>query len=253
MSKINTPPMSYIEYKAIIINILATGKYRDYADVMPEKPFIVLRHDIEFSPERALKMQEIENSLNFKSSYFFQITNNTYNAFSKKNTGLIKEIYANGHHVGLHYHLNGKTDLEDIADDIKLQSRVMSEMLGILIDRFSFHRPTKDVLRANIEVAGLINTYNPLFFTFAEKMEAGTRLDVKYTADSMHKWSYGFPNEEMLNSFPQMQILVHPYSWTLVGYDNLENFKTLIQEKNSELVESINSECKHFQEVRYAL
>jgi len=245
--------MSYDEYREIIQNIIATGKFCDYADVVPEKAFIVLRHDIEFSPERAFEMHKIENSLNFKSSYFFQITNNTYNAFSKKNLDIIKEIHGNGHHIGLHYHLNGKTDLAEISADIKHQSKAMSEMLDMTIDRFSFHRPTKDVLCANIEIDGLINVYNPRFFTFAEEVKADTYLDVKYTADSMHKWAYGFPSQEMLTAFPKIHILIHPYSWTPAGYDNLQNFRTLIQEKNAELIESINSECKHFQEVRYAL
>ena len=253
MDNLSQPHMSYSEYKNMIVEILDTGKYRDYADVSTGMEFIVLRHDVEFSPERAFLMQTVENSLNFRSSYFFQITNNTYNTFSKKNMDIIKEIHINGHHVGLHYHLNGKTDLMEIADDIKMQVAVMSNMLGVTIDRFSFHRPTKAILNANMKIEGLINTYDALFFTFAEKMEASTQLDVKYTADSMHRWNYGFPDKAMLVSFPKIQILVHPYSWTPAGYDNFNNFRTLLQEKNSELMESINSECKHFQEVYNAL
>lgn len=252
MSKFITH-MSYDEYRIILEDIISTGKYCDYSEVMAGKPFIVLRHDVDFSPERALEMHKIENSLNFKSSYFFQITNNIYNSFSKKNMDIIKEIYANGHYIGLHYHLNGKKDLPEIIEDIKLQSRIMSEMLDITIERFSFHRPTRDVLRAYIEIDGLINTYNHLFFTFAECIKEDTRLDVKYTSDSMYKWVYGFPNKEMLTSFPKIQLLVHPCSWTHTGYDNLDNFRTLIQEKNNELIESINSECKHFKEIQNAL
>ena len=239
-------PMSYGEYKNILNNILTTGKYRDYADIYPDMDFIVLRHDVEFSLERALQLQKVENELHFKSSYFVQITNNAYNAFSKKNLDIMKEMHQNGHHIGLHYHLNGKTDLTEIANDIKMQSEIMSEMLGIKIDRFSFHRPTKNVLRANMAIDGLINTYSPRFFTFAETIEPDTKLDVKYTADSMHRWNYGFPDREMLESWPKIQILVHPYSWTPVGYNNADNFKTLIQEKRSELIETIDSECKHF-------
>ena len=48
----------------------------------------------------------------------------------------------------------------------------------------------------------------------------------------------------------RVQILTHPYSWTKKGYDNLENFRTLIQERNEELMDTIDNECKHFASVR---
>lgn len=244
---------SYDEYLTILEGIIATGKYCDYADVVPNTPFIVMRHDVEFSPERALQMQKVENSLGFKSSYFFQIANNTYNAFSGRNVDIIKEIHANGHHIGFHYHPNGKTNITEIKDDIRKQVSVMSDMLGISIDRMNIHRPTKEVLRENVVVDNLINTYSPLYFTFAENVTQETKLDVKYIADSLRRWNYGFPDRDMLSSFQKIQILIHPYNWSSVGYDNLDNFRNMISEKNAELIDSIDSECKYFGEVRDAL
>lgn len=249
----NTPPMSFDVYRDMLRNIQATGKYCDYADVTEDKPYIVLRHDVEFSPWRALEMQKVGNDLDFNSSYFFQISNNTYNAFSQKNMDIIKEIRANGHHIGLHYHVCGKTDLGEIAADIKRQANIMSEMLGFAIERFSVHRPSKEVLRCGIAVDGLIDTYNPKFFSFAENAITDTVLEVKYTSDSQFRWDYGFPDEKYLSSYPKIQILLHPDYWTPIGYSNLENFKTLTLEKKAELLDDFDSECKQFREVCDAL
>jgi len=43
-----------------------------------------------------------------------------------------------------------------------------------------------------------------------------------------------------------MQLLTHPYSWTEDGYDNISNYTKLIQERNQELLKSMNSETKTF-------
>ena len=40
---------------------------------------------------------------------------------------------------------------------------------------------------------------------------------------------------ELYQNYDRVQILTHPYSWTKKGHDNLENFRTLLQERNAEL------------------
>ena len=65
--------------------------------------FCVLRHDIEFSIDRALTMARIEaDEVGVKSTYTVQLRNNTYNALSQKNIEAIQEIKKLGHSIGLH-------------------------------------------------------------------------------------------------------------------------------------------------------
>ena len=97
---------SYAEYKNIIILVKQHLPIVDFldvyiTDVMPK--FCVLRHDIEFSIDRALKMARIEHyDLGVHSTYTVQLRNNTYNALSQKNIEAIQEIKKLGHHIGLH-------------------------------------------------------------------------------------------------------------------------------------------------------
>ena len=59
----------------------------DFSEVSDEvDSFCVLRHDIEFSIDRALEMARIEHDdLGVYSTYTVQLRNNTYNALSQKN------------------------------------------------------------------------------------------------------------------------------------------------------------------------
>jgi hypothetical protein len=212
-----------------------------------------MRHDVEFSVERAYNLASFENTKDFHSAYFFQLTNNTYNLLSRKNRDLVLEIINMGHNVGLHFHLNGMSDINIIKEQIKKEIEIMELMLDRKINIFSIHRPTTDVLRNTIRLEGIINTYDDLFFSFTEDVTAHPPK-IKYLSDARHRWNYKLePDDETINKYDQIQILVHPYSWTKKGYDNANNFKTLIFEKNQELISTIDSECKHFSEVRNEL
>ena len=158
-----------------------------------------------------------------------------------------------GHHIGLHVHAEGRTSASEMADMIRLDTRTLSEYLGVPVDRYSFHRPGREVLAANLKLDGLINVYDERFFHFREKIENPDELSIRYMADSMHRWNYGFPDRETLNRVDRIQILIHPYSWTEEGHDNRGNFKSLLAEKDKELREVFAGETKHFAEVRHEL
>lgn len=244
---------SYEDYKKIIKIIKESGKCAGFHEAKEKNDFIIMRHDVEFSVDRAFQLAQLEKSMEFASTYFFQWTNNSYNILSKKNTDMICEMHKEGHTIGLHYALNGLTDIEEIKEKILLEINVLSSMLGFEIDTFSVHRPPQEILKANIKLDGIINAYEDHFFTYADNVNEETELSVKYLSDAQHRWNYGIPDEATLLGNKKVQVLTHPYSWTMQGYDNLHNFQTLIQERNQELMDTIDGECKHFAMVKNQL
>ena len=74
---------------------------------------------------------------------FFQWTNNSYNILSKRNMDMIHYMHERGHEIGLHFALNGLTDMELIRKKILQEINVLSEMLGFEIMEFSIHRPSE--------------------------------------------------------------------------------------------------------------
>lgn len=241
---------SYEVYRKIIGDIQKSGHYCDYWNAIGKKQFIIMRHDVEFSMERAYNLSLVESEMGFQSTYFVQITNNSYNALSKKGIDMMRDMADRGHHIGLHYHLNGQRDATAVRDGVRDQLRIMSEMVGFAIDRYSFHRPVKEVYYYDIRIDGVINAYSSEFFSYAENVDETTKLDVKYIADSKHRWNYGYPDSPTFQKFPKLQILIHPFSWTQEGYDNFNNFRTLIEEKRAALVDTLDGEFMRFREVR---
>ena len=243
---------SYSEYKKILENIKASGKLMDYKEAINKTEFLVLRHDVEFSLDRAYKMAIIEQNVGVSASYFVQITNNAYNALSMQNQKLIREMSDMGHKIGLHYHLNGITDPLKTRDGIRDQIRIMSEMCGISVDRFSVHRPVREVYYNSIPIDGIINAYSPEFFTlFDEDKPVEEQVpEVKYIADSRHRWNYGYPDTETIKQFKKLQLLIHPDFWSEEGCAAKENFAKLIRESTLTYIETLNGECKHFSEYK---
>lgn len=241
---------SYEVYRQIIRDLQASGDYCDYEEALNRDRFIIMRHDVEFSLERAFDLSLVESDMGFSSTYFVQLTNNSYNALSRKSIEMMHDMADRGHKIGLHYHLNGQRDSTAVRDGVRDQLRIMSEMVGMKVDRYSFHRPVKEVYYYNIKINNTINAYSPEFFSYAENVDENTRLDVKYIADSKHRWNYGYPDAETFKKYPKIQLLLHPFSWTEEGYDNFHNFKSLIIEKQATLIDTLDDEFMRFKEIR---
>ena len=241
---------SFEDYKNIIRIIKSTDRYMDYHKALTSDKFILMRHDVEYSVERAYELAKVESSMDFTSTFFFQWTNNSYNILSRKNKDLIKDMHERGHTIGLHFALNGMTDMEQIRKQIVKEIDILNSMFEFKMDTFSIHRPSKDVLRENIKLPGIINAYQDEFFTFAENVTESTPVSVKYLSDANHIWRYGYPDEKNILENDKVQILTHPFAWCKKGYDNFENYKSLIKEKYVELVNSVDNECKDFGEYK---
>lgn len=236
---------SYNEFKNLIGIVKQNLPIVDYKDVKDNtERFCILRHDIEFSIDRAYKLAKIEKELGVVSTYTVQVRNNTYNALSEKNIDLISKIKELGHHIGLHQNPPSSMKLDTLKDYIMRDINILEDCYGFEIDRFAFHRPKKEYLNCYVELDNKINCYDKKFFHFFE--DKPESLEILYLADSNHKWKYGYPLDFNFSKINKLQLLTHPFSWSNSGGDNYGNFVTLIRERNDELVNSMNTETNTF-------
>ena len=235
---------SHKEYIHIIDWVKNNYNIMKFSDVTPSTDsFCVIRHDVEYSIYRAYQLAKVEQNEGVKSTYLFQIKNNCYNALSTKNIPTIQKIHKMGHSIGLHVHCGLLDNYSSMEDMIKKDIKILSDSTGIDIKVFSFHRPTIDMLLSNLKIENLINAYDDLYFhAYKNRVK---NLRVKYVADSNHMWKYGYPTTVRHD---KLQLNFHPFSWTELGYENTQNFKKLISERNEEMVDSINRETKTFPE-----
>lgn len=241
---------SYDDYREIIRIIQESGRAAGYEDALQKDSFVIMRHDVEYSVERAFALSRVESEMGFVSTWFFQWTNNSYNILSRRSQEMIRDMHKRGHRIGLHYALNGLTDMRLVRHQILKEMRILSDMFDFEINRFSVHRPTEAILAENIKLPNILNAYQDDFFTFAPQITPETKLRVKYMSDANHIWRYGYPDRDTILGNPRVQILTHPFAWTREGYDNRDNYAALIREKYVEMIDSIDGECKDFYEYR---
>lgn len=88
--------------------------------VLNEKPdtqFIILKHDVETNPKRALRLAQIENKHSLKGSYYVQ----AYLLHSSKHVETLKNIQELGHEVSYHHDVmdSNKGDMNKAADEFQ--------------------------------------------------------------------------------------------------------------------------------------
>jgi len=115
---------TFAKYKELCETILeseyTTLTFSQYFSLknIPEK-FVILRHDIDRRPERALKMAKVEKDLRIKSTYYFRMKKDIFKP------EMIKEIANMGHEIGYHYEVldkaNGNIEkaIEIFEDELK--------------------------------------------------------------------------------------------------------------------------------------
>ena len=81
---------------------------KKFLQQMSNKPnrFSLIRHDVEFSPRRALRLAEIDSDLSVSSTFFFQVRNNAYNILSNENIDILNRIKNLGMDIGLHFYVS---------------------------------------------------------------------------------------------------------------------------------------------------
>lgn len=196
-------------YKNLIeLGLKQCFEFISYTDTFQERRKDILwRHDVEFEPDIALKMAEIEASLGVKTTYFFQIHSMYYNIFDPHYTDVFNKIHAMGHYVGLHFdsHYYGIENENQLSCFIKLDKDYMEKVLRVNIEAFSFHNTTPFTQSClENKYAGLINVYSSYF-----------KEKYNYCSDSLGYWRFDVLDELLRDpSVEHLHVLVHDANWS---------------------------------------
>ena len=167
-------------YKKILMKIKHNCIF--YSEINKNKNFTLWRHDVDFSPHRALALSKIEKKNNIKSTYFVQLSSDFYNVFENEIKNLFLKILSLGHQIGLHfdptlYDINSKQELEKY---LSFEKKILEKLFKTSIKVFSFHNPTKKIFEYNdFKYAKMINVYSKYF-----------KENVEYCSDSNGYWRF---------------------------------------------------------------
>src|SRR5688572_6407424 len=144
----------------------------------------LLRHDVDSELLDCGPMLDVERELGVRATYFLMLRSTAYNPLSVEGRAMVRRMLADGHQIGLHFmgELCEGDSAEVIARKVLRETRWLVAEFGTEVHAVSFHQPTQAVLDGQLEIPGLVNTYN------ARQM--GPYF---YVSDTNMQWHHGHP------------------------------------------------------------
>lgn len=187
-----------------LIKLLKEHHYQtaNYINYKIYEKSVILRHDVDYDINKALEFARYEQSLGVLSTYFILLGSDFYNLCSKKVFRAVQEIASCGHEIGLHFdetRYGTKTMLE-VGACIENEAKLMEKILQLPINTVSMHRPSDEILKANLEFPEIVNSYGKHFFE-----------EFKYVSDSRMTWREDIYRIIKKKEKKHLHILTHPF------------------------------------------
>ena len=191
---------TYDGYRQLIDLLKKKGyDFVGYENYQPYPRCVILRHDIDNSIEKAIRLAELEFELGVHSTYFLLLTSDFYNVASARSQKGIQRIINLKHDIGLHFdekrYPNAPTS---IVSHIQKEVSLLESFIEYPVRSVSMHRPSPKTLSANYQIPGIVNSYSKLFFE-----------EFKYLSDSRRRWREPVMDIVAAATFPRLHILTH--------------------------------------------
>jgi hypothetical protein len=222
---------TYDEYYDVINSLVSKGyTFASFRETSPN-PVAYLRHDVDFSPRKAVKLAEIEAELGVTATYFFLLTSSLYNPFDRETRRVIEEVESHGHDIGLHFdtsiYWEDEPQEEEIVKRVREEMNALSSLPCDVVNMVAFHNPPEWVFGKNYN--GFTSTYEKRFFD-----------DIEYISDSNHRWKNNPPFTE--GTPEKIQLLTHPVLW-----DEEEMTKNqLLRKEREQIYDTIDEHIKRW-------
>lgn len=245
---------TYESYVAMLKELNMKGyHFKSYNNWRETDCSVILRHDVDYSLEKAVLLSEVEKSAfpeGVQATYFILVSTNFYNIHSRTSRNQIRQIIDNGGIIGLHFDETqyDMADEQEMQKCVREEADILSAVVGAKIEAVSTHRTSQKFLSAEITFPGMINSYSSTYFK-----------SMKYLSDSRRHWRENV--DEIVGNclFQRLHILTHPFWYmqgrevslketlqsavlqaSLTSYDNLDdNFKELGRELKRTEIERI--------------
>ena len=133
---------TFDEYERLLDIARERYAFVDY-DTATSGRFVFWRHDIDYSPQRALAMAKAEANRGLQCIYHVLLSGRYYNIFEAEIGAVLREIVALGHHVGLHFDMDvfgtGVASETEIERRVVLERDVLTSVLETSVTSVSFH------------------------------------------------------------------------------------------------------------------
>lgn len=201
----------YDTYWSILDKVRATHRLLRFADVeneLPPAPFVLLRHDIDYSLAAALEMASEEARHGVRASYFLLLNGLYYNLLDPRHADVPARLVELGHEVALHYDVNFLYRFPESRwqELLRLQATVLENLSGRPVVSIAMHQPGLNGADPLRHRTSYLNAYDDRFFR-----------DMCYMSDSARAWRDD--TWRMLANGPlpaRVQLVLHPINWAAI-------------------------------------
>jgi hypothetical protein len=185
---------------------------------------IVLRHDIDFDLNAALKIAEIDSAIGFSSMFFLMPDSEFYSISSQSSKHAIEEICSQGHTIGIHWdYRNYSLDSDKASSRFNLHLAMLEELTQSAVKYSSQHMPTSSLNSVNLNPEGVVDMYS-----------AKVMGNYRYISDSSMSWR-GENILQLAHHAKNIVFLAHPIWWVIDGLTSFEKLSALKDQKINEL------------------
>jgi peptidoglycan/xylan/chitin deacetylase (PgdA/CDA1 family) len=167
--------------------------------------YFILRHDVDFCPEAALRMAELEAKMGIRASYFVLLSTPYYNLLSEQYLDFPRRLVEMGHEVGLHYDVRVYTAFgrDRLLEALESHSFLLAKLSGKRVKSIAMHNPSisgEDPFRS---IKQFINAYDDQY-----------TKEIMYLSDSCGAWRDEAVSVLEIGNIPScLQLLIHPLFW----------------------------------------
>jgi hypothetical protein len=177
---------------------------RDVARGVPDRPFLLVRHDVDITPWSALRMAELEQSLGICTTYYYRLHAPFYNLMDGAVLDSVRAVAAMGHEVGLHYEPGfflerGMDPVAGTRSDLC----TFEQLVGFRTHTIAQHQPAQGPVLADI------SEHHPCAY------QPALVRDIPYFGDSGFHWREGCVCQQLHHR--RLHTLIHPHSWVRDG------------------------------------
>lgn len=193
-------------YRQLLRVAKASYRFATYDAIPWGTRFILWRHDLDYSINRAAALAGIESEEGVTATYFVNPCSEYHNPFEPGQARLLKRILGLGHRLGLHFDaaFHDIRDEEQLHKKVAQEGRWLEEAFGVRPAVFSFHNPGAAHLQCDADgYGGLISCYSRRF-----------KAEIPYCSDSNGYWRFRRLHDVLTEATdPCLQVLTHPGWW----------------------------------------
>ena len=202
-------------------------RFLDFASAEPAEPFVIVRHDVDYSPAAALRLAEQEAERGLLATYFLLVGTRYYNLLAPEHARVARRLVELGHEVGLHYDVNFLQSFPraEWKPLLRAQARMLGELAGAEVVSIAMHQPALNGEDPFRDDRGFINAYEPRFVR-----------DAVYVSDSCRAWRDGGWSMLQAGVIPKrLHFCLHPINWSDQDRDRESIFRSVHDDLGAEI------------------